>query len=389
MLPAHAPAWVYAGPFARLMPLLTGVRCSAACVFVLTPVNELQVLDSALVAATTGAVLDIQWTRTADMHDFTYGKVGTNVWAKLFKIPAAATRTPPSASEASMPNRLNPLLLAPSRGLYASAPFFKQHRAAYSTVFAETFQVVPKLQARLEPFLTRFDEVREAGGQVFGLHCRMSTAAVSNAQSTGLVEPCGSTHILRQIAKLVGENDVLFVASDSANDVAAVTKLLGMRSIVQGGSVLRATATELVETHQRSGGTLKKGYGAIIDVWTLAATDVLLHNSESNLVLTAALANPEVRLTPDFVLFPIVPLVVREEAHGVGGHPSLSPHPTQRAASPCPSRPRYQAARQRPGPARRHSQLRRLYGRRETISRAEPSVDDDQGKGVSGAGRCD
>lgn len=254
----------------------------------------MQVLDGALVAATTGAKLEIDWVRTAEMSDFTYAKIGTDVWAKLFEKPEASDRAPTSSAQASLPNRLNPLLLAPSRGLYTTAPFFDRHRTAYHRVFSDTFRLLPKVQARIQPFLSRFADIRDAGGTVYGLHCRMSTAAVSNAQSTGLVEPCSAPHILKDILARVGEKDVLFMASDSATDVEIVTKALGMRSIVQGGSVSRALDNELFETHQRSGGSVKTAYAAITDVWTLAAVDVLLHNSESNIVATAMLANPQV-----------------------------------------------------------------------------------------------
>lgn len=61
---------------------------------------------------------------------------------------------------------------------------------------------------------------------------------------------------------------------------------------------MRAADNELIETHQRAGGSLSKAYAAVIDVWTLAKCDILLHNTESNLVLTASIINPSVQLKP-------------------------------------------------------------------------------------------
>jgi hypothetical protein len=158
------------------------------------------------------------------------------VWPKLFEPSMYAShdrRHPTSSAMVSVVNRMNPLLLAPSRGLYFNAPFFLEHRRTYQRVFQDTFKLRRKLRNAMKPFEEKFANAREAGGRVFGLHCRMATAAVSNAQSTGLAMPCASEEVLSTLTELIGPDDILFLASDSSSDVDAVSQLLGDQCVYQ------------------------------------------------------------------------------------------------------------------------------------------------------------
>lgn len=53
----------------------------------------------------------------------------------------------------------------------------------------------------------------------------------------------------------------------------------------------------MAEVHERvTGATIDDAVNAVADVWTMAQCDLLMHNSESNMVLTASFINPAVQL---------------------------------------------------------------------------------------------
>eukprot|EP00041_Stephanoeca_diplocostata_P031222 m.968183 g.968183 ORF g.968183 m.968183 type:complete len:1001 (+) comp23915_c0_seq5:235-3237(+) len=267
--------------------------------------NVLTFLDAALVTETTGAALNVSWHCTKDLQHFRYCESdGEDVFHAVFLAIRSAKELPDSADRFTIPNRINPLLLAPSRGLYFSAPFFNTHRQVYSRLIHKYLIPLPRVEKRMATVLSRFKEVREEGGRVIGLHCRMITGPVSNAQSVGTVKPCGSESSIDTIQALLGSNDLLFVASDSETEVHALLDSFGDQVITYLG-VARSNDQSMSEVHEREhGASISDAVNAVADVWTLARCDMVMHNSESNMVLTASFINPALQLwylvdTPD------------------------------------------------------------------------------------------
>ena len=260
--------------------------------------NVLQVLDAALLADGTGAALLVDWTCRHELTHF-YGEVDRDLWPLLFEPLPSIPRSVGFPTE-HVTNRLNPLLLAPSRGLYFNSPFFATHRRTYGETFARTFRPLAHWMREInevyeEPKLVA---ARSRGARVVGVHCRLTSAGAMRAQSTGTMVSCASS--LDLIRAALDPTDVLLIASDAAEDAAAVVTAIGVERCVLRANVMRAAvAGTETEVHNRPGGaSLRDAADALIDAWLLSRSDVLLHNSESCLVLAIAFLRPSLELVP-------------------------------------------------------------------------------------------
>ena len=197
--------------------------------------NMLQVLDAALIAEATGATLAIEWTRKMSFSQFTYGEPGTDIFASLFHVDRDVQSYSAGRDHAAVPfpNRLNHLLLAPSRGLYASAPFFDRHRVAYGKALAYAFAPLPSVQKRIDSHLSLLkDRAAEAGGRLIGLHCRQVAAPVQDAQSLAS-SSCSDKALIDELAHELKFDDVLFVATDAVDAARTLVDAFGSRVILQ------------------------------------------------------------------------------------------------------------------------------------------------------------
>lgn len=225
--------------------------------------NVLQVLDAALLARSTGAALHVQWRRTPGQREFTYGSPGVDVWQRLFEpvhdSDEQRSSTGRSAQSYRVTNQLNPLLLAPSRNLYFTAPFLARHRVAYASVFADTIRPLPALLRRVDELDAdaRLVAARAAGGRVVGVHCRMVSPSAARAQAPGTMSPCSGKKVLAHLraALEASAHNVLYVASDSSADATALTDAFGERCVLRK-EVHRApsvTIEEIIAASRDSG----------------------------------------------------------------------------------------------------------------------------------------
>lgn len=183
-------------------------------------------------------------------------------------------------------DRPNPLLIAPSRQLYLTAPFFDAHRAAYATVAARVLKPRKHVTDRVQALVHGpFAAARAGGGRVVGLHCRADHDAVRRA--FGGFASCATAASKAAVAKAVGAKDVVYIATDSIVDFTWCNAQYKERCL----SIV-ATRGE-GELHRKVGGhpgglSLDDAADVLVDTWALASSDLLVHNSESSVGAASA-----------------------------------------------------------------------------------------------------
>ena len=302
--------------------------------------NVLQVLDAAVLAEGTAASLSVEWKRQ-EGHNHFYGEVGHDLWPHLFEplVPTRKQRHHLTKHGAAplerVTNRLNPLLLAPSRGLYLAAPFFADHRRAYGATFNRTFRPVKRLMRKIDDITEqpKLAAARARGGRLIGVHCRLASAGAVRAQSTGSMVKCSNS--VEAIRAALGPEDVLFIASDAFYDAAAVVAAIGAERCVLRQGVVRVGVGVGTEVHTRpNGASVRDASDVLIDAWVLSRCDVLLYNSESNVVLAVAFLQPALELVAlSEAKHEAKAVQPRQHAASLDASPSTAATPRQHAAS--------------------------------------------------------
>lgn len=249
--------------------------------------NVLQLLDAALLAEILGKSLSVDWIRKPSFSEFTYGEFNQDIFASLFeKLPLIQESN--NSKIYHFNNRINPLLLAPSRGLYPKTNFYNKHRLIYSEILKKTFKLLPNIQEKINFFTNKFDEIRKNNGKVFGVHCRLTLPPVILTQSQNVISG-DSDKFIDLLKQNIGDNDYIFLATDSTLAYDKITKIFPNRCIVQN-QVKREIDKEV---HYQSG-TIEDAVNVLVDTWVLASCDKLFHNCESNIILAASFINTNI-----------------------------------------------------------------------------------------------
>jgi len=253
--------------------------------------NVLQVLD-ALMFKDPDATIDVDWGPRDGFKDFTYGHP-PNLWLEIFE-PLSEDIRPGALFE--MRQRVNPLFVAPSRELYfRNKKLFKRHRLAYGS-HAQRIRIADKdMLAELQSFEAMFAETRSAGGAVIGVHFRTLSRHVVVAQA---VPPASIKEMMADILEQRKEGDLVFVATDDADFIGQLEGQLDRGLVTRDVSrVSNASGPHSDSEAHRLDATLQDAKDVILDDWLLSKCDMLMHNTDSNLVLTAAILNPDLKLT--------------------------------------------------------------------------------------------
>jgi len=250
--------------------------------------NLLHVLE-VLHRVRSGARVHVSWILDGTEKGFRYGRIGDDVWTKLF-APLSARPT----SDFLKANFTVDCNLWGSGKDHLAGRSLARHRRTYAATVAKwIFVSNERVRTEVHEMHTRCLQ----GKFCIGVHRRVPNAFVANCQRDGKV-PSLEQFVRRIWAELhnsSSSNWAVFLATDDADVVPAFRHAFGERLVVR--DKVQRTTWNNTEVHYQPWGalSLQDAEDALIDTLLLAKCDVLLHAS-SSVSKIASMFNPEQRL---------------------------------------------------------------------------------------------
>jgi hypothetical protein len=234
------------------------------------------------------ACVHVDWQLTGRERGFRYGRLGENVWTRLFR-----TLGPQLSAPAHAHGFIDFAFWGVGR-LHLTGSALERHRRAYHATASRWVEVTsPRVNQEVADLFDRSLRDRYC----IGIHRRVANVRVANLHPDGLVPSLDAfvSSARAEIAAAGREDWMIVLATDDAEAVAGFRAAFGDRLTVR--EPVQRTTADRAEVHSQDWGQLSTADAedALADTLLLSKCAVLIHTAGS-ISAVASLLNPSMRL---------------------------------------------------------------------------------------------